>query len=106
MTGYAGFDNGELIDYGTIEIGKRSDIYENILHSARSKLLGLINKVNADLVVIEDIQQQNQNVSTYKKLAMLMGVLLPSKKSEWEVQVLLAVPRQIRRSRHQSSDEG
>jgi len=75
-TGYALFDNGALIDYGAVEIGRKSDIYENILLSARTKLNELLHRMNADLVVIEDIQQQNQNVSTYKKLAMLMGVLL------------------------------
>ena len=35
-----------------------------------------MDKIKPDKVVIEDIQQQNQNVSTYKKLAMLMGVLI------------------------------
>ena len=75
-TGYALFENNVLVDYGAIEIGRKSDIYENILLSARTKLNELLHRMNADLVVIEDIQQQNQNVSTYKKLAMLMGVLL------------------------------
>ena len=59
-----------------IELGKKNDIYENILFSAREKISGLITKIKPDAVVIEDIQQQNQNVNTYKKLAMLMGTLL------------------------------
>jgi len=75
-TGYAVFDEGILIDFGTIELGRKNDLYENILHFARQKINELINTSDADMVVIEDIQQQNQNVSTYKKLAMLMGVLL------------------------------
>ena len=75
-TGYALFENGILVDYGAIEIGRKNDIYENILLSARIKLNELLHRMNADMVVMEDIQQQNQNVSTYKKLAMLMGVLL------------------------------
>jgi len=75
-TGYAVFDNGKLTEYGTVELGKKNDIYENILLSAKHVIGNLIVKVQADVVVIEDIQQQNQNVGTYKKLAMLMGVLL------------------------------
>jgi len=75
-TGYAVFDNGVLVDYGTISFGKKSDLYENILFSAKQKISGLIHETDADIVFIEDIQQQNQNVSTYKKLAMLMGVLI------------------------------
>ena len=65
-----------LVDYGTIELGRKTDKYENILLSARQKISDLIQTTEADMVVMEDIQQQNQNVSTYKKLAMLMGVLL------------------------------
>ena len=75
-TGYAVFDNGKLTEYGMVEFGKKSDIYENILLSAKHVIKNLIERVQADVVVIEDIQQQNQNVGTYKKLAMLMGVLL------------------------------
>lgn len=75
-TGYAVFDNDKLVDYGTIELGKKSDIYENILFNANQRIGCLIGKVKADRIAIEDIQQQNQNVTTYKKLAMLMGVLV------------------------------
>jgi len=75
-TGYAVFEDGGLIDYGIIELGRKTDKYENILFSARDKISGLIEQTKADVIVMEDIQQQNQNVSTYKKLAMLMGVLL------------------------------
>lgn len=75
-TGYAVFEDGKLIKYGVVELGKKNDVYENILLSAKQVIGNLIEKVQADIVVIEDIQQQNQNVGTYKKLAMLMGVLL------------------------------
>jgi len=51
-------------------------VYENILLPAKQTIRNLISKTQADIIVIEDIQQQNQNVDTYKKLAMLMGVLL------------------------------
>jgi Holliday junction resolvasome RuvABC endonuclease subunit len=75
-TGYAVFENNELVEYGIIDLGKKTDKYENILYFARQEISRLIDNVKADIIVIEDIQQQNQNVSTYKKLAMLMGVLL------------------------------
>jgi len=65
-----------LIDYGSIELGRKSDLYENILFPAKEKIKDLIELSKVNKVVIEDIQQQNRNVGTYRKLAMLMGVLL------------------------------
>ena len=64
------------MDFGIVEFGGKSDLYENILKPAREKIRELIEQSKANKVVIEDIQQQNRNVGTYKKLAMLMGVLL------------------------------
>lgn len=75
-TGYALFENRSLIEHGVVELGRRNDIYEDILLSAKKKIRELIEKTQADIVIIEDIQQQHQNVSTYKKLAMLMGALI------------------------------
>lgn len=75
-TGYAVFDNSVLIEYGTIELGKKTEVYENILFNASQKIGSLMDKVQPNRIAIEDIQQQNQNVTTYKKLAMLMGVLV------------------------------
>jgi Holliday junction resolvasome RuvABC endonuclease subunit len=74
-TGYSVFDNGILVDYGKIELGKYKETYENILFPAKEKINKLIETTKADVVVIEDIQQQ-QNTLTYKKLAMLMGMLI------------------------------
>ena len=76
VTGFAVFDDGILTDHGTIELGRKDNIYEDILFHAKQRVKDFIGEVKADLVVIEDIQQQKQNVKTYKKLAMLMGVLL------------------------------
>ena len=59
-----------------MQLGKKNDVYENILLPAKQTIRNLISKTQTDVIVIEDIQQQNQNVDTYKKLAMLMGVLL------------------------------
>ena len=75
-TGYAIFDNRKLVEHGAIELGRRDDIYENILFTAMEKIRGFIDRAGVDYVVIEDIQQQRQNVKTYKKLAMLMGILI------------------------------
>ena len=74
--GFALFDDNRLKKYGTIELGKKNKVYEEILFEAREKIRLLINELKADYIVIEDIQQQKQNVKTYKKLAMLMGVLV------------------------------
>ena len=74
--GYAVFEDGELMEYGTLVIGRKADVYESILFSAREKIGGLIRETKADMVIIEDIQQQKASVSTYKKLAMLMGALV------------------------------
>lgn len=74
--GFAVFENMDLIEYGVVVLGRRSDVYEDILFSAKQKIRELIEKTQADIIVIEDIQQQHQNVSTYKKLAMLMGALI------------------------------
>lgn len=75
-TGFALYVNGELTEHGSIELGKKGDTYENILLYAKQKIQELVSETQADIVVLEDIQQQNQNVNTYKKLAMLMGALL------------------------------
>jgi len=75
-TGYAIYDEGVLVGHGAITLGRRDDIYEDILFCAKEKVRRFIDSTKADYVVIEDVQQQKQNVKTYKKLAMLMGVLL------------------------------
>jgi len=75
-TGYAIYDNDKLMEYGVIEIGKKNMVYEEMLPVAKVEFANLIGKVRPDKIVLEDIQLQNGNVSTYKKLAMLMGVLI------------------------------
>lgn len=74
--GFAVFDDNKLIDYGTLELGRQKDLYEDILFFAQRKIENLIDKSKADIIILEDIQQQNGNVSTYKKLALLMGSLI------------------------------
>ena len=70
------FDNDKLERYGIIELGKKSMVHEDMLFCTKEKVQALIHELEADYIVIEDIQQQRQNVKTYKKLAMLMRVLV------------------------------
>lgn len=74
VTGYAVFDDNELVDSGTFtltsdDIGKRLVAY-------RKKIEQLIEKYDVDTVAFEDIQMQNQinNVQTFKILAEIFGV--------------------------------
>jgi Holliday junction resolvasome RuvABC endonuclease subunit len=75
-SGYAIFDDDELIDYGTFtyddeDIGIR-------LHKIRNKVEGLIDRYSIDYVVFEDIQMQGNvvnNVQTFKILAEVFGVI-------------------------------
>lgn len=75
-SGYAVFDNDELITYGTFtyddaDIGIR-------LHKIRNKVEGLIEIHSIDYVVFEDIQLQGNvanNVQTFKTLAEVFGVI-------------------------------
>ena len=75
-SGYAVFNDDELITYGTFtyddeDIGIR-------LHKIRNKVKSLINEHNIDWVAFEDIQLQSNvtnNVDTFKKLAEVFGVL-------------------------------
>ena len=75
-SGYAVFDEDELITYGTFtydddDIGIR-------LHKIRNKVQGLIELYSIDYVVFEDIQLQGNvanNVQTFKTLAEVFGVI-------------------------------
>jgi Holliday junction resolvasome RuvABC endonuclease subunit len=75
-SGFAIFDDDELIDYGTFtyddeDIGIR-------LHKIRNKVASLIDKYAIDYVVFEDIQMQGNvtnNVQTFKILAEVFGVI-------------------------------
>lgn len=75
-SGYAVFDEDELITYGTFtydddDIGIR-------LHKIRNKVKSLIVEYNIQQVVFEDIQLQGNvanNVQTFKTLAEVFGVI-------------------------------
>lgn len=75
-SGYAIFDDGKLIDFGTFtydddDIGIR-------LHKIRNKVEKLISDNDIEWVVFEDIQLQGNvanNVQTFKTLAEVFGII-------------------------------
>lgn len=76
ITGYAIFDEDELIDYGKI-VANDDDIGQRLVF-IRSEVVKLIDKYNINEIVLEDIQLQNNvvnNVQTFKTLAEVFGVL-------------------------------
>ena len=77
ITGWALFDENELIEYGKFDLSKEPDIGER-LHQARYIVQDIINKLNVDKVILEDIYMDGQrvnNVQTFKVLAEVFGVL-------------------------------
>lgn len=74
VSGYAVFDDEELIDSGTFTCTDE-DISKRLV-KIRNKVLGLIQTHNIEFVIIEDIQMQRQinNVATHKVLAEVLGV--------------------------------
>lgn len=72
-SGWAIFEDGALLESGTFtfsdqNIGQR-------LVKIKNKVLQLVNDYDIDEVIFEDIQMQGGNVTTYKALAEVFGVL-------------------------------
>lgn len=91
-TGWSLFEDSTLMDYGILDC---SGIRDNVKrHSElKKKINKLIKKTKAEVIVIEDTQQQF-NINTFKVLTELLGVLkntfheqdlafIVSKSSEW-----------------------
>lgn len=74
VSGWAIFDNQDLIDSGTFTL-KSDDVGERLVQY-RQYLIDLTDKYEIDEVAFEDIQMQNQvnNVQTFKILAEVFGV--------------------------------
>ena len=74
VSGWAIFDNQDLIDSGTFTL-KSDDIGERLVQY-RQYLTNLTDKYEIDEVAFEDIQMQGQvnNVQTFKVLAEVFGV--------------------------------
>ena len=72
ITGYAVFDNNQLVTSGTFvtddeRIGHR-------LLEIRNKIQSMIETYHIDHLVFEEIQLQQQGVTTYKVLAQVLGI--------------------------------
>ena len=77
VSGWAIFDDGELVEYGKIDLSKETQIGER-LHKLRESIHKMINELNIDKVILEDIYMDGQkinNVQTFKILAEVFGVL-------------------------------
>lgn len=74
-SGYAVFQSGKLVDNGTFTYA--DDDFSLRLVKIRNKVISLIEQYNIDKILLEDIQLQGQtnNVTTYKALAEVLGVL-------------------------------
>lgn len=77
ITGWALFNEGQLIGYGKIDLSKETDIGER-LHILRTSIQKMIQDLKIDKVILEDIYMDGQkinNVQTFKILAEVFGVL-------------------------------
>lgn len=72
ITGWSVFDDTNLVSYGKYTT-KSSETSDRILEMG-DWLSNLLEQWEPDTIILEDIQQQN-NVSTFKVLAKLQGVL-------------------------------
>lgn len=73
VTGYAVFDNKNLVTFGHFSIPANKTLGQR-LEGFFIKLKNLIEVYNAEEVYFEGIQRQ-QNVETFKKLAMIQGIV-------------------------------
>lgn len=73
MTGYAIFDNKNLVTFGHFSIPANKALGQR-LESFYIHLKNLIDVYNIEEVYFEGIQHQG-NVETYKKLAMIQGMI-------------------------------
>lgn len=75
VSGYAVFQDNQLVASGTFTVA--DDTMSVRLVKIRNKVQDLITEYNIDKILLEDIQLQTQinNVTTYKALAEVLGVL-------------------------------
>jgi len=82
ITGYAIYDNNELVYFGTYKASSQKERTERI-NEIKKWLMALIDKIEPDYIALENIQlqyygpkQSQAQVQTYNTLARLQGVLL------------------------------
>ena len=73
-TGWSLWVDGELTDFGKFSY-EVADIHKRI-HRQVEQVKYLISEHEPDKVIIEDIQMQVNNVSTFQKLAWLQGAII------------------------------
>lgn len=74
VTGWAIYDNKNLVTSGHFSIAANKTMGQR-LDTFCFKLMDLINKYNVEKVYYEGIQYQN-NIETYKKLAMIQAMVI------------------------------
>lgn len=80
ITGYAIYDDNELVSYGTFKTDSNKENTDRI-NEVKHWLIDMINKTQPDFIGIEDVQlqtyhQDQARVKTYNVLARLQGVLV------------------------------
>lgn len=73
-SGYSVWSDGVLTDFGKFSFDD-ADIHKRI-HKVCAQLQILLIKYKPEKVILEDIQMQANNVSTFQKLAWLQGALI------------------------------
>lgn len=74
-TGWALFNDKQLLSYGTFNISPTHPIEER-LYNIWKNINELYHEYEFDFLVFENIQQQHGNVETFKKLAYVQAALL------------------------------
>jgi Holliday junction resolvasome RuvABC endonuclease subunit len=73
--GYSIIDDGVIFTYGVADFSKLKEWDEKV-HSIKTLLKKLVLEYNPDAVIFEEVYAGIQNISTYGKLSMLLGVLI------------------------------
>jgi Holliday junction resolvasome RuvABC endonuclease subunit len=74
VTGYALFEDSQLIQYGLVNLSDISDTTER-MNTMKNLIIKLIDEYKVEKIIMEDIQQQRGNVKGFKTLAKLQGIL-------------------------------
>jgi Holliday junction resolvasome RuvABC endonuclease subunit len=75
-TGYAVFEDEELIKYGVLDCSQYRDVAERN-HNIKNLILSIIKRYNGEVFAIEDVQYEPMKggVKSFKPLARLLGAL-------------------------------
>jgi Holliday junction resolvasome RuvABC endonuclease subunit len=73
--GYSVIEDDRIISYGVVDFSKLNEWDEKV-HSIKTLLKKLVLEYNPDAVIFEEVYSTIQNIATYGKLSMLLGVLI------------------------------